>query len=299
VLLAALGGFALCAGLEVAQVHDRNRDPSMSDVYANTAGAFAGAVGGLIALHGARRNARFERHPFSSLLLLCWLASRWFPYLPSFRIQNYKAALRPLVRISAMPLDDLFRNFANWLAVAVLLEAVFGNARSRWVLPCLVAATVMARVVIVGTVLSPAEVAGGAAAALIWLWLSRLKSRAIVVAAVFTGSAITQALEPFKFDRVARPFGLIPFRSFMISIENVVQVFFEKAFTYGTLVWLWIRAGIPFWAAVTLGGLLELLLRLIQVYLPGRSAEITDMIMVLLLAAGLKLMGEDPLSGES
>ena len=139
---------------------------------------------------------------------------------------------------------------------------------------------------------------GGAAAALIWLWLSRLESRSIVVAAVFAGSAITQALEPFKFDRVARPFGLIPFRSFMISIENVVQVFFEKAFTYGALVWLWIRAGIPFWAAVTLGGLLELLLRLMQVYLPGRSAEITDTVMVLLLAAGLKLMGEDPLSGE-
>jgi VanZ family protein len=141
VLLGGLAGFTLCAGLEVAQIHDRNRDPSMSDVYANTAGALAGSLGGLIALHGAGRNARFERHPFSSLLLLCWLGSRLFPYRP---------ALRPLARISAIPLDELFRNFANWLAVAVLLEAVFGNARSRWVLPCLVVVTVAARVVIVG-----------------------------------------------------------------------------------------------------------------------------------------------------
>ncbi len=41
------------------------------------------------------------------------------------------------------------------------------------------------------------------------------------------------------------------------------------------------------------GGGLVLGLRLIQVYLPGRSAEITDAIMLLLLAAGLKLMGEE------
>jgi hypothetical protein len=33
--------------------------------------------------------------------------------------------------------------------------------------------------------------------------------------------------------------------------------------------------------------------------LPGRSAEITDAIMLLLLAAGLRLIGEDPLSEQA
>ena len=46
--------------------------------------------------------------------------------------------------------------------------------------------------------------------------------------------------------------------------------------------------------ATAAGALLVLILRLIQVYIPGRSAEITDAVMLLLLAAGLKLMGEDP-----
>lgn len=299
-VLAGLAGFLLCACLEVAQVHDRTRDPSMSDVYANTAGAIVGAAVGVLALHGARRNARFERHPFSSLMLLCWLGNRLFPYQPSLSIDKYRAALKPLAAISAIPLDDLFRNLVNWLAVAVLLEAVFGNARSRWILPGLAAATLMARIVMAGAVLSPAEVAGAAAAVLIWaLCLSRFQAGAVVVAVLFTASAILQALEPFRFMAAARPFGLVPFRSFMNSIENVVPVFFDKAFTYGTLVWLGIRVGVPFGAAVALGAVLELLLRLLQVYLPGRSAEITDVIMLLLLAAGLRLMREDPLSGEA
>jgi VanZ family protein len=290
-VLAGLAGFLLCACLEVAQVHDRTRDPSMSDVYANTAGAIVGAAVGVLALHGARRNARFERHPFSSLMLLCWLGNRLFPYQPS---------LSAMAATSTIPLDDLFRNLVNWLAVAVLLEAVFGNARSRWILPALAAVTLMARIVMAGAVLSPAEVAGAAVAVLIWaVWLWRFHARAMVVAVLFTASAILQALEPFTFLAVARPFGLVPFRSFMNSIENVVPVFFDKAFTYGTLVWLGIRAGIPFGAAVALGAVLELLLRLLQVYLPGRSAEITDAIMLLLLAAGLRLIGEDPLSEQA
>jgi VanZ family protein len=300
VLLGGFAGFLLCACIETAQVHDRTRDPSMSDVYANTAGAFAGAAAGVAAVQSARRNGRFERHPFSSLLLLCWIGNRLFPYQPSFSVHKYREAIKPLAAVSAIPLDDLFRNFANWLAVAVLLEAVFGTARSRWILASLAAATLAARIGVVDAVLSPAEVAGAAAAVLIWAtWLPRFRGRAAAVAILFTGSAIMQALEPFKFLAVARPFGLVPFQSFMNSIQDGVPVFFGKAFTYGTLVWLGIRVGIPYGWAVALGAVLELLLHLTQVYLPGRSAEITDVVMLLLLAAGLKLMGEDPLSAQA
>ena len=294
-LLTGLAGFTLCTCIELAQVHDRTRDASMSDVYANTAGVFLGAAAGVGALHGSGRNGRFERHPFSALMLMCWFGNRLFPYLPSLGIDKYRAAIKPLAAICSIPLDDLFRNFANWLAVAVLLEAVFGTARSRWILAFLAAATLAARIVLAAAVLSPAEVAGSAAAVLIWfIWLSRFHARAAIVAILFTASAIMQALEPFTFLAVARPFGLIPFRSFMNSIENVVPVFFDKSFTYGMLVWLGIRAGIPYGWAVALGTVLQLLLHLTQVDLPGRSAEITDVIMLLLLAAGLRLMGEDP-----
>jgi len=70
--------------------------------------------------------------------------------------------------------------------------------------------------------------------------------------------------------------------------------FFEKAFTYGTLTWLLVRAGCSLRTATVLGGLLVLCLRMEQVYLPGRSAEITDVLILVILAAMMKLMPYDP-----
>jgi VanZ family protein len=279
-LLAGLAALTLCTGIEIAQCYDRGRVTSLPDVYANTAGAVAGAAAGVFSIHYARRSVRFERHPFSGLLLLCWLGNRLYP-------QAAVALYRP---------EELYRNFANWLAVAVLLEAFFGIAVSRRALPWMVAVTLALRIFVVERVFSPIELAGGVAAALVWiLVLSRVRIRAQVVAALFTVSLVAQALEPFTFNAVARPFGLIPFRSFLeSSFENGVPVFFEKSFTYGGFVWLGIRAGIPSAVMAAGGGGLVLGLRVIQTYLPGRSAEITDAIMLLLLAAGLKLMGEDP-----
>jgi len=65
-------------------------------------------------------------------------------------------------------------------------------------------------------------------------------------------------------------------------------------FTYGALVWLIARTGIPWTVAVSASTGLVLCLRLMQVFLPGRSAEITDPIMVLLVAGVMKSLGEGP-----
>ncbi|MEO8051664.1 MAG: hypothetical protein ABI833_14700 [Acidobacteriota bacterium] len=72
------------------------------------------------------------------------------------------------------------------------------------------------------------------------------------------------------------------------------QAFLEKAFTYGTLVWLGVWSGmelgpVAFWATA-----LVLALRVAQIYLPGRSAEISDAIITLALAGLMKLLHENP-----
>ena len=140
----------------------------MSDVYSNTAGAFLGAAAGVIALQGARRHARFERHPFSSLLLLIWFGNRLFPFVPALDAARYRVILKPLAAFWIVRPDDLFRSFANWLAVLILAEAVFGIPAARRAAPWLVAFTLAGRVVIASTPLTPAEVLGSALAAVLW-----------------------------------------------------------------------------------------------------------------------------------
>jgi len=297
VLLVIFAGCVLSTGIELTQFYDRGRDSALADVYANTAGTGLGALAGII-LHDKLRLAAIgntRQHPFVVLLLACWLGNRLFPYVPTIDLHKYWHAVRPLLFAPSLPILDLYRHTVNWLAVSLLFEVLVGRARSRWVFMLFVPAVLTARMFVVDITLSPSEVGGGIIAAIVWVGLlSRLQIRGVLISIMFAGGVIIQGLEPFHFRATARPFGWIPFRSFMEgSITTNIPSFFEKAFTYGALTWLLLRAGCSWRAATVLGGALVLCLRLGQVYIPGRSAEITDVVMLLILAAMMKLVSED------
>jgi VanZ family protein len=298
VAFVVFSGLALSAGMELIQFYEPGRVSSLSDVYSNTLGAVVGSVAGVILSSRpfSWRAGITGRRPFVVLLIFCWLGYRLFPYVPVIDLHKYWTAVKPLVFAPALSPLDLYRHAVIWLAVALLLEALFGVAGSRLVLLLLIPVVLFARVLIVDAVLSPAEVAGGALGTVVWSgFLSRVQSRARVIAVLFAGVVAIDALRPFQFSAVAHPFGWIPFAGFMHgSLELNVRSFFEKVFTYGTLTWLIARAGTKFIIAVCASTALVLCLRVSQVFLPLRSAEITDPIMVLIVAGVMKQMGENP-----
>jgi VanZ family protein len=297
-LLVLFAGCLLSTSIELRQFYDRGRVSSLSDVYANTAGTGLGAVAGVMLHRRFRLPAmgNTRQHPFVVLLLACWLGYRLFPYVPTIDLHKYWHAVKPLLFAPSLPILDLYRHTVTWLAIALLFEALVGMAHSRLVFVLFIPAVLFTRMLVIDIILSPAEVAGGLIAALAWVGLlSRLQIRAVLITIMFTGAVIIQGLEPFHFSTVAHSFGWIPFRAFMQgSIITNISAFFEEAFTYGALTWLFVRAGCSLITATLLGGALLLCLRLGQVYLPGRSAEITDVVMLMILAAMMKLMSEDP-----
>ncbi len=298
VLLVVFAGCMLSTCIELTQFYDRGRVSAMSDVYSNVAGTGLGAVAGVI-LHNRFRLPEVgntKQHPFVVLLLGCWLGYRLFPYAPTIDLHKYWQAVKPLLFEPSLPILALYRHTVGWLVIALLFEALVGVARGRLVFILFIPAVLFTRILAVDITLSPAEVVGGIIAAVAWVGLlSRLRIGALLIALLFVGSVILQSLDPFHFSATAHQFGWIPFRSFMSgSIGTNVSSFFEKAFTYGALTWLIVRAGCSWRTATLLGGSLVLCLRLAQVYLPGRSAEITDVLMLLILAAMMRLMSENP-----
>ena len=295
---AMAAGIALSVCMELIQFYDEGRVSSLADVYANSIGVAVGCLAAPILFRRAPawRAGAIDRRPFVILLLACWLGDRLFPYVPVIDLHKYWSAIKPLVFSPRLAPLDLYRHAVIWLAVALLIDALVGIARSRIVLPVLFLGVLFARILIVDAALSPAEVVGGALAAVVWIAvLSRSRMRVPVVAVLFAGSVMIEALDPFQFNAVARPFGWIPFRSFVNgSVDVNIRSFLEKVFTYGALVWLIARTGIPWTVAVSASTGLVLCLRLMQVFLPGRSAEITDPIMVLLVAGVMKSLGEGP-----
>jgi VanZ family protein len=300
IALVACAGLALSAGIELLQYFDLQRVTNMSDVYSNTAGTLLGAFGGTL-LH---REVQFPlighiaRRRFVVLLLVSWLGSRLFPYLlrPNFGESWGRLFVISGPRIAAL---DLYIQFAIWLVVALLIEALVGQDRGRWALLWVFPALLFIRTLLAGRGPSASEALGGVLAAFIWsVLLCRLRARASLVATLFAGVVVLQGLAPYTFLSKPRHFGMVPFLSFINDTrDNGVRSFFDKTFTYGGLVWLTIRAGSSWTIAVISGGILVLALRLAQVYLPGRTAEITDLLMLLILAAMLRLMREDVPAG--
>jgi VanZ family protein len=274
--------------IELLQVYDQSRISSLTDVYANTMGAFLGAVAATIFGRHVRTllDGPGTHNYFVVLLLGCWLAYRLFPYVPTLNVSEYRAALRPLIRVPRLSLLALYRHLASALAVAVLLEALVGVARSRLLAPGVLLTVLSVRVGIITATLSPAEVLGNLAASVLWaglLW--RLQSRTAIVAALFSCMIAVEALEPFRFLTHPRPFSWIPFGGFLRGSLSVdILAFLEKVFYYGSLPWLLHRSGLRLFIAAAAAATFVMLLRFCQCYLPGRSAEITDALMVALLA---------------
>ena len=215
-----------------------------------------------------------------------------FPDLPSLGVHLEHLKWMPLFERGEAV--DWLRQVVNWLAVATLLEALFGVERSRIAIAVMAALAIVWRLLI--GVAMPLEEYAALIAVVVWTAaISRLRGRDALVAALFATSVILQALEPFHFLDQARRFGWIPFVSFIQGPrENGIRVFFDKAFTYGALVWLVARAGISWTPATAVCGVLVFALRLLQTYLPGRSAEITDVTMLVMLACVMKMLREAP-----
>lgn len=296
--LIVLIGLGLCVGIELIQFYESARSTTMSDVYANTAGTLLGAVIGGVFHRSTRIPLIGEIHwsPFPTLLLVSWVGYRLFPYVPTIDLHKYWDALKPLVFDPVFPPLDVFRHTAIWLVLAVLLEGLFGAERRRLVFFFFVPSVLLARILILDIVLSPAEVAGGCAAFALWvIALSHLpaRARAGVTALLLMAVIVIQSLAPYTFLATPRPFGWIPFLSFMQgSTEINVRSMLEKTFMYGGLLWLLARAGLGVSLASVLAGGLIFALRYAQTYLPDRSAEITDFIMVVILGLVLKLLAD-------
>jgi VanZ family protein len=293
IFIALAAGAALSISLEYAQLWDVGRVSAMSDVYANSLGAFFGALTGtaltidLDLFHWKD----LRRRPFAFLLILCWIAYRLFPYVPVIDAHKYWHALMPLLYGPAVKLIDIIPYFVGWLAVGGLLESALGPA-VRAALPALLITILCARIAIGDIALSQAEIAGGFAAAAIWVaWQSASKLRTQIVAVVLAVAIVIEGLRPFRFLSAPRAFGWVPFLSLMDgSIWTSLPAHMAKFFLYGAFVWALRQSGLGWLAATMVAAVLVFLVHYMQIYLPGRSAEITDVLLVLMAGALMRML---------
>lgn len=283
--LAGLVALVLSTGIELLQLYDRGRTSSPWDVLCNTIGAVAGAT--LVILGASRQLGRKPRieEPLAALLVLAWLAYRLFPYLPSIDLQAWRDNLKPLLLHPVLEPGRTVWLFACWTAAALLAQAALGRMVARWAVPLGLSLGVAAEVVIPGKALTPAEAFAPILAWAAWTVLRGRRRTAPLIATALITAVLAERLEPFVFAFPTREFGWIPFRSLLGgSREAAVAAILLKLFLYGALLWWLLRSGLRLPVATGLAVPIVLGASLLQTVIPGRSAEITDTLMVLGLA---------------
>ena len=282
--LTVLIGFGLSLSVEVLQYYDAGRDTEATDLYANTLGTAIGAAVGWFFGQDFRlpllREISANRVP--ALLLTAWLGYRLYPYVPTIDLHKYWAALKPVFLYPQLPPDALFRHIAVWLGICVMIEKIAGDRRAGGLIGRFAVFLIFASILIISTRVTLAQITGIAIAFAVWRLLPSFASRVLTAAAVMGAYVVVFRLDPFVFSATPGPYGWMPFLSFMQgSIDVDVRSFFEKFFLYGGLIWLLAEAGLATRLSTLLVTATVLGASFAQVFIPGRSAEITDAILAL------------------
>ena len=200
-------------------------------------------------------------------------------------LHKYWHAVRLLVLAPSLPPGELARTIITWLFIAVIVHSLYGFRRFLLLFPLLCGAEFLGKILIVDNVLKLTDIVGAAVAFVLWAGvLRRIPGRFGMVALLFAGMITAERLEPFTFESVPHSFGLIPFAGLMSGSNGMaMQAFCQKFYEYGGLIWLLARAGLPSPIGTMLTATLLLATSIAECWLPGRSAQITDAIMALVI----------------
>lgn len=291
-------GTLLSLAVELLQVYAPSRVSSLTDVIINAIGTLAGGVIAIVYLElGTTLRipgvAAGRPDPVPLGILLLWLAFRLAPFVPTIDWQKYKDAIKPLLTPELAVLD-IFRYLVGWLVVGYTVRQLWRREYALFALFVIVLIVLAGRVMIVGKVLVPSEIL----ALLVCMPLAALfvsipdRQRTTLLIVLLTATIVLQGLKPFQLLTEPQPFSWVPFKnSLSDSLEVNYSVLLEKCFWYFALAWLLTRRGLGVAASAFLTALLLSAIEVAQLWLPGRSAEITDPLLAIISGLLLALLG--------
>jgi VanZ family protein len=287
-LLAIVGGAVLSLSMELAQFYDDSRVSALSDVYLNILGTLAGCAiawaGGASLLSAWWRPG--SAPAFARLLLLAWLGWRLYPYVPIIDLHKYWRSVKPLLFESHAAPQDIFRYTILWLSAIFLVQTGLRPQRLAWFLPMAMLGFFAAKILIVGQDISLPDILGAGIALVLTTFVFRKFSSfgTFSVAALLLAEVVLIRVLPWQFSTTFKAFQWVPFFSFLHGSLQVDAISFaQKFYLYGVVILLLTQSGMRLWTAVALECAMLLITSVLQMFMVGRSAEVTDSLLALAL----------------
>ena len=281
------------------------RTPALSDILFNMLGFAAGWLAGMISASSLNRLSRphLDLHAadrFALVMVVLWVAAELFPFIPTLDRSSVADNVKSLWQ------QDLWqpRRMLLHLAVTVIgLEALAHLVRSAamesLVRPLAAIATLGmlgGKFVIIHQAPGLAVVAGIASGAAVWRGIDRMEQgqRLWALLAIATAAYLLHAIWPLQWNDRPTAMRWLPFASSLSgSIEAVVSTVAFECLCFGAIVWSAARNGGSLGGMTVTVAILAFVCEWTQRYLPGRTAEITSVLLALgmgWLAAALARM---------
>lgn len=269
--------------LQLAQVWLPSRSAALADVVWNMVGMAAGIA--TAHLMATRSSARGQLVDVASLVplvvLVLWLLTELLPLVPSLNIQKFKDALKPLFLVFSFSFPATMMHAAG-VAVAGSAFTALGQ-RSAWWLGGAVLLVWVGKVVIVNLTLDASLLAGtlaGYGGYLIALRAGRKMPFELAFWLLLAAWNII-TLTPFS-PAPGGTFKGIPFATMLEgSMEANVRLLVRSLFTYTAMLWLIHKMGVSIKGAAFGLAAWSSLLELVQMGLLGRTADVTEPILLL------------------
>lgn len=284
--------------VQVIQIWFPSRTPSRADVLWNAVGILCGmSAARALARILSRMQGGVASHAHAALALVAlWGATQWAPLIPTVDWQGVKDSVKPLLLHPEWNPIAILLTTARVLAVGCMLQAVCSPGRSMMPgFAVMLVALIAGKPFIVGQSITLTNVLGYLAGYACW-WVLQNRDeqrRVIATLALLFAACVLNALTPFEWRDTPTQMHLLPFAAMLEgSMELNARALLDGSFIYGALLWLAQRSsGRVIGTSIALA-LCVLALEYAQLWLEGRTGDITEPLLA--LAAGTLLAAAQP-----
>ena len=288
IIAITLLGIVLAVGLQVAQMYLPLRNASLQDAIWNVLGIIIGGIlGGMLRVHSDSLSIRRANWAITPVLLIGgWIGYRLMPFIPTLDWQEIKNSLKPLLLDPSVSAVNIYHDAVAWAIVAYLWAAAVPMKHYERYLILTVPVVFGLEILITNNSVSASNVVGAIVGiALWWMLIKHLRVRAGILAVMLIIMLIAIGLAPFELSVWSATFHWLPFYGFLGgSMLLNTTVLFEKFFLYGSLVWLLQETGAGIRMAAIYSMLIVAGIELAQTRFIMHTAEITDPILVIVVA---------------
>jgi hypothetical protein len=213
----------------------------------------------------------------------------FFPLFPVSGRYVLSHKLAVFERSRAIEPVPLVSAAASWFAAGLLITAAGARVSRGWFFLTLLA--VPWQFFIVERQPLPSLLLGAVAGVVLFAVWHRDTAPTKVQAGLFLAVVAVRGLSPFQFATGSAEFSWVPFGATLSGDwQSAFRVLIEKVFYYGTAIWLLRAAGVRLVRSVILVAAVLAFIEVVQIHLPGRTPEITDPILAILVGFALAML---------